>query len=539
MSFSRSLLTRARTLRCTHRRSLGTVPADTRHNLFEYTSGRWIMNNDLRIAERKRVFNADGLRQLAAQFVNRSADEVLDLEKNDETDRNQSFLITMRDGFQMVARIPYDYTPAKYHSVASEAATMAFLRASGLPVPRVYGYSPVTDNAAGTEYIFMEHVSGTPLNLLWLNLDAADIVSIMRQAVQLEAQMMAIPFPAVGCLYYTKDLDKLGAPGIALEDANFSVGPDSRPHMWSGKRAELEVDRGPYKTAEAFLLGGAAKELAYLKQFGQPRFPLDRVSRFVYGRRKQQPSDHIANLMRYNLIARHVAPTDPTQSRFAMRHHNLHACNIIVSRSLTDSTLKIVSLIDFQHNPILPFFLLSVFPGDFANSHDPISQAMTPPPLPETHDGMDENARLMEKEYYRRRLVHYHYLKQLEEHHPERYASLTALLADFRQAMARGGSGQWDGDSMLLRRGLMGIAEELWPYLCGDEDTPCPIAFDEKQTMLRQDTYARIGCRHDTWSHVETFDEVLGRLNYVRDMFPPGPAQQVLDELWGDLDEDE
>ncbi|KAJ7624514.1 hypothetical protein FB45DRAFT_1086280 [Roridomyces roridus] len=175
----------------------------------------------------------------------------------------------MRD-VQMVAHIPYDYTPAKYHSVASEAATMTFLHTSGLPVPRVYGYSPDTDNAAGTEYILMEHIQA---NHQTGSADDGDFVPC--------------------CLYYTRDLKRLGAPHITLEeDARFSVGPDSRPRMWSGRRAELDVDRGPYTTAEALLLGGAEKELAFLNQFGQPRLPLVRLFRAAYGNRekKQQPA---------------------------------------------------------------------------------------------------------------------------------------------------------------------------------------------------------------------------------------------------------
>ena len=53
----------------------------------------------------------------------------------------------MHDGFRMVARIPYQLTEPKYHLVASEVATMDFLRSSGLPIPEIYGYSPVADNA--------------------------------------------------------------------------------------------------------------------------------------------------------------------------------------------------------------------------------------------------------------------------------------------------------------------------------------------------------------------------------------------------------
>jgi hypothetical protein len=54
-------------------------------------------------------------------------------------------------------------TTPKYFAVASEVATMTLLRSSGLPIPKVYGYSPVPDNAAETEYIFMEFVQGTGL----------------------------------------------------------------------------------------------------------------------------------------------------------------------------------------------------------------------------------------------------------------------------------------------------------------------------------------------------------------------------------------
>ena len=66
---------------------------------------------------------------------------------------NRTFLITMHDGFEMVARIPYPVTVPKFYAIASEVATMRFLRFAGLPVPEVYDYSPSSDNAAKTEYI--------------------------------------------------------------------------------------------------------------------------------------------------------------------------------------------------------------------------------------------------------------------------------------------------------------------------------------------------------------------------------------------------
>ena len=86
---------------------------------------------------------------------------------------------------------------------------MRFLRSSGLPVPEVYDYSPSSDNAAKTEYIFMEFMRGTKLSDMWLKLEEPDIVSVLRQLAQLESRMMSIPFPAGGSLYYTNDLEKV------------------------------------------------------------------------------------------------------------------------------------------------------------------------------------------------------------------------------------------------------------------------------------------------------------------------------------------
>ena len=187
------------------------------------------INDALRLSERRRVFNVDGLRRLAAQSVDRSPDDVVGLEKLAEGGFNRTFLITMRDGFQMVARIPYPITIPKYFVVASEVATMAYLRSSGLPIPQVYGYSPAPNNAAETEYIFLEFLRGIKLRDIWFELGEEEIISITRQLAQLESKMMSIAFPAGGSLYYAKDIEKMTErPGIPLEDARFCVGPDTK-----------------------------------------------------------------------------------------------------------------------------------------------------------------------------------------------------------------------------------------------------------------------------------------------------------------------
>jgi hypothetical protein len=211
------------------------------------------LNDALRHEERRRVFNVNGLSRLAAESVDRSPDDIVSFEKLAEGGFNRTFLITMRDDFQLVARIPYPVTVPKSYAVASEVATMDFLRSSGLPIPNVYGYSPTSDNVAETEYIFMEFVDGTKLSDIWFDLREREIESVVRQLVQLEAKMMLVSFPAGGSLYYAQDLERVaGKPGIPLKDERFCIGPDVRLQLWYGRRSLLDVYRGPCTSLSAF-----------------------------------------------------------------------------------------------------------------------------------------------------------------------------------------------------------------------------------------------------------------------------------------------
>lgn len=75
----------------------------------------------------------------------------------------------------------------------------------------------------------MEFVQGSKLSDVWPNLGDREVTSVVRQLTQLESQMMSLPFPAGGSLYFTKDLEKV-APGlgITLDNERFCVGPDTR-----------------------------------------------------------------------------------------------------------------------------------------------------------------------------------------------------------------------------------------------------------------------------------------------------------------------
>ncbi|KAI0350135.1 protein kinase subdomain-containing protein PKL CAK Fmp29 [Trametes cingulata] len=500
-------------------------------------SDSFSVNDELRRAERRRPFDVDGLRRLAAESVHRSPDDVVSLRKLAEGGFNRVFLITMRDGFRMIARIPYPVTEPKYLAVASEVATLAFLRGIGLPTPEIYQYSPTPDNIAGTEYIFMQFIEGASLVDVFSDLQVENIIFLLRQLAELESKMLLKAFPAGGSLYFTADLARVVGsasgptqPGIALKDTRFCVGPETSLALWYGRRSQLDVDRGPYANAEAALLRGAEKERAYLERFGRPLLPLQRVRREAYQYREQHPSEHIQNLDRYLRIAPYLVARDPSRDHFCIRHPDLQPSNIIVSWSPESKSYVIAGLIDWQHTAVLPLSLHAGIPPRLQNYDDPAWHPMTPPALPENFEDMDETRRESEMERYHRRLLHYHYVENTRKYNILHYAALTDPVGALRRRLFHQARAPWEGETLPLKIPLI-QATENWERLVG-EGVPCPIAFepdDVRETMKldaevrEMDGYVevvrdKIGVGPDDWVPAEHYEEAMARSRKLKEV---------------------
>jgi hypothetical protein len=151
----------------------------------------------------------------------------------------------------VLARLPYNTTIPKHHAVASEAATLAFLRSHGVPVPEVLGYSPDHANAVGAEYILLQKIDGMPLRDQWFSMDTKTRVKIMKQIVEVEKQFMSIRFPANGSLYYRRDISCSQRAIPTSQDPDLSspdqivIGPTAQHEWWYQDRGLLKIDRGP------------------------------------------------------------------------------------------------------------------------------------------------------------------------------------------------------------------------------------------------------------------------------------------------------
>jgi aminoglycoside phosphotransferase (APT) family kinase protein len=205
-------------------------------------------NEALRQAERYLRFSVQELKRLVAECINQKTEDVVLFKKLAEGGFNRVFQISMRDGFRLVARIPYPTTAPKSFAVASEVATMDFLRSHGIPVPKVYAYSATSDNAVGVEYIIMEMLEGRQIGDYWYSMTEEERLKITFQVARIEGELFSIPLPASGSIYYSHDLEpsiqRLGLSDCE-ESSRFCIGPATNLKLWYRERSALSVYRGP------------------------------------------------------------------------------------------------------------------------------------------------------------------------------------------------------------------------------------------------------------------------------------------------------
>lgn len=179
----------------------------------------------------------------------------MDIQKLSEGGFNRVFLAKLENDSQVIVKIPFHHSVPKTYATASEVATLAFLRAKGIPVPKVYGWSSTANNPVGVEYIVMELASSIGLDSKWFELTKKQQLTLATEVVDIEKKLFAIPFAATGSIYFKNDLPPqlqtdLYLPGTADPNGDsetFCIGPIADYMFWYGKRAEMQLDYGPCK----------------------------------------------------------------------------------------------------------------------------------------------------------------------------------------------------------------------------------------------------------------------------------------------------
>lgn len=145
------------------------------------------------------------------------------------------------------------------------------------------------------------------------------------------------------------------------------------------------------------------------------------------------------------------------------------------------------------------------------------------PYFTEDFNELEEIHQVQHAELFRKRQLHYLYVKLTAEKNPEHYDALTYHFSTLRRQVFHRASDPWKGDNMTLKADLVTLSRN-WGELTGDARIPCPIFFsrDESSECLRlarqqsdadkqfQACQEAIGVANEGWVPVEYY-EAKGR----------------------------
>ncbi|KAI2956348.1 hypothetical protein CBS147323_9268 [Aspergillus niger] len=358
----------------------------TRDELFTYTNGRFLVDEDRQFARRYRKFNLDALCDIAAA-AGESTSRIIAIEKL-EGGFSKALLMKKEDGCELIAKVPCRIAGPAFLTTASEVGTLEYIRKyTSIPVPRVFSWSPHDSNSVGAEYIVMEKAIGIPLFERWGKMAEIEKLQLIKNLTQLEAQLSAISFPAYGGLYLRADADRLkhqDLGGNLDEQCPFCIGPSPDRSFDVDAAADLpteneSINNGPWDSLSDLGISIAKRELSRIaSQFADNQSMAHRGS----------PQEQI-HLLEITIRLMGMLDSHPVLTQLAqptLWHTDLHMGNIFVA---PDNNSQITALIDVQSLSVLPLFLQARWPV-FLQPPREYTRGLVQPVLPADFDSLDE-----------------------------------------------------------------------------------------------------------------------------------------------------
>ncbi|RMZ77651.1 hypothetical protein DV738_g4225, partial [Chaetothyriales sp. CBS 135597] len=238
------------------------------------------------------------------------------------------------------------------------AATGQMKMYTKIPVPKVLGWSSDASNPVGAEYIVMEKAPGAQLFSKYGKMSELQKFTVLKHLTELEGELTKLRFPVYGSLYLRESMsptDKYENLSQDLDPAQlFCIGPSCTRewHHQGDANIQSRLDRGPWKSLPSY--GGAIveREIARIEQGPKTSSHGPLV----------ETSDEKITALRHaaEVISRLDAGTTLNKvDEPIIWHHDIHMGNLYVS---DDDPSKIVSVIDWQHVVVAPLFLQARFP---------------------------------------------------------------------------------------------------------------------------------------------------------------------------------
>ncbi|PWY70131.1 phosphotransferase enzyme family protein [Aspergillus eucalypticola CBS 122712] len=344
---------------------------------FKFTRGRFLINEAEILRMREIQFDMNSLAQIAAESV--GATHCTSIQKYPDGMFNKTFLMSMDNGHEVVAKVPNMNAGIPHLTTASEFATMDFARnVLETPAPRVYTWnSHAQSHPVGAEFIIMEKAAGVPLSHVWETLKLPQKLQVLLAMIRLQKKWLSVSFSHYGSLYYAKDIQASPPEdthyiknGKAIKDPQFAIGPTTGRDWCDASRSLLGIDRGPFMQAVGTRETKAIQSLHPSKQLA-----------LFCGPKLYQPcpQSKLIALSHYLEILESLIPKDTALITPHLWHNDLHNDNIFIDPQNPES---ITSIIDWQSTHISPLFTHTPDPAflDWGDGLEPETLDLLPRP---------------------------------------------------------------------------------------------------------------------------------------------------------------
>ncbi|KAF2757486.1 hypothetical protein EJ05DRAFT_465617 [Pseudovirgaria hyperparasitica] len=454
-----------------------TLGLQNGRDLFNYTRGRFITDEQFELSQRCVDFNVDALARCAAETV--GAESCISIEKYPDGMYNKSMLLTMDNGSQVVAKIPNPNAGIPHLTTASEVATMEFIREKlGTPVPKVLAWSSrAQSNPIGAEYIIMEKASGVELEQIWPSLDIKERFAVVKAVAGYQKSWNSISFKKFGGLYYKKDLDSdtgndalyVDADGHDIVDTKYAIGPSPGREWIDNGRVNIKLDRGPWKTLTEFHSAIGKREITCINQL--PHLPKSPVTLYGPGIYIPTRERKLEALHCYMTLLDAIVPSNSAISSAHLWHEDLHVANIFVNPS---NPAEVVSIIDWQSTEISPLYFLARQPHLIDHAGTPVT-GIERPQYPADFHSMDPEAKKAAETRYFQRSLCALYNFWVYKANPKLHAAFEFQRTPEFSLLLLARNIIIDGEATYLAQVLE--LEKLWDTLPGAKNKSFPLNF--------------------------------------------------------------
>ncbi|QRD89853.1 hypothetical protein F9C07_2232294 [Aspergillus flavus] len=219
----------------------------SREELFAYTNGHFLVDEQRQLNRRYLNFDLDTLCDVAASAGGDSS-RIVTIEKL-EGGFSKALLMKKGNGKEVIAKLPCRIAGPTSLTTACEVGVLEYVRKyTSIPAPRVFSWSSDDSNPVGAEYIIMEKVAGVPLFEQWGKMAEIEKLELIKNLTKLEAQLAAIRFPAYGGLYRQADVSSLQCQEL---NGSICIGPSCGRSFSTDSAAVLstqseKLDYGPF-----------------------------------------------------------------------------------------------------------------------------------------------------------------------------------------------------------------------------------------------------------------------------------------------------